>query len=67
MGTVVLVVKCRDVDEIVWALGFAQPEMKRRFGANACIVATRVAVEVLHACNIRAEPLAVHVEVQGRP
>jgi hypothetical protein len=37
--------------------------MKLRFGTNACIVATRVAVEVLRACNIRAQPLPVHVEV----
>ena len=63
VATVHAVARQRKVDEVVSALGFAQPEMKRCFGANACIVATRVAVEVLRACNIRAQPLPVHVEV----
>jgi hypothetical protein len=34
-------------NEIVSALGFVQPKIKARFGANARIVATRVAVDVL--------------------
>ena len=50
-------------DEIIWTLGFAQPAIKAKFGANACIVATRVAVDVLRHHGRRVEPIAVHVEV----
>jgi hypothetical protein len=50
-------------DEIVWALGYVQPPIQAEFGANACIVATRVALEVLRHYRVRVQPLAVHVEV----
>lgn len=50
-------------DEAVWALGYAQPAIQAKFGANACIVATRVAVEVLRHHGVRVEPLAVQVDI----
>ena len=40
-----------------------QPAINAQFGANACILATRVAVDVLRHHGVRVEPLAVHVEV----
>lgn len=54
-------------DDVVWALGFVQPAMRATFGANACIVATRVAVEVLRHSGVRVQPLAVHVDVFNPP
>ena len=50
-------------EEIVFAIGFAQPAIRAQFGANACIVGTRVAVEVLRHYELRAEPMAVQVQV----
>jgi hypothetical protein len=56
-----------DTDEIVKALGYVQRPIQATFGANACIVATRVAVEVFRHHGVRVQPLAVHVEIFNPP
>lgn len=50
-------------DAIVRALGFIQRPIQAEYGPSACILATRVAVDVLRAHGVRVQPVAVHVEV----
>lgn len=50
-------------DEIVWALGFVQRPIQAQYGPSACILTTRVAVDVLRAYGVRVQPVAAHVEV----
>ena len=44
-------------------INFFQPAIKDKFGANACIVATRVAVDVVRHHRVRVEPVAVQVDI----
>jgi hypothetical protein len=53
----------RSVDRVLEALGLAQPKMRARYGPNACVICTRIAVETFRKHGIRAQPLAVSATV----
>jgi hypothetical protein len=52
-------------DDILSALGAAQPAMEAKLGADSCIACTRIAVDTLRAFGVRARPLAVEVVIHN--
>jgi hypothetical protein len=52
-------------DDILKALGAAQPAMEATLGADSCIACTRIAVDTFRAFGVRAKPLAVEVVIRN--
>jgi hypothetical protein len=54
----------RSLDAILAALLEAQPAMRAAYGPGRCIIATRIAIEVCRSRGVRAEPVAVSVDLR---